>query len=75
MEISKQEEILNKLLSSMDEVQISNDTIVKTIRDCFAISRLENEIYSLAKIEPLNDIQKERMKEAYNELEEISKKY
>lgn len=73
MEISRQEEIIEYVQKRKLEGEGFNE--LEVIKDCFAIARLENEIYSISSSAAFNQIQRERMKEAYEELERISNKY
>lgn len=75
-EISRQEEIISIIQEKMNNGEkYSEHQLLQIIKDCFAMIRLENEIYSLSKTAPFNAVQRERMKEAYDELENISAKY
>ena len=47
----------------------------EAVRDCFAISRIQNEIIALSKVAPFNDNPRRELKKKYNELNEILSKY
>lgn len=75
MEISRQEEIIRSIRKKIISALACQYNVWEVLEDCFAITRLENEIYSISSSAAFNQIQRERMKEAYEELERISNKY
>ena len=79
MKTNYQERILNSIRSNTGlGMQYSNYEILSALEDCFAITRLQNEIAMLSKPAAFNnftnaDLQKKR--EKYEELSEILSKY
>lgn len=71
-----QEKILNGMLNTMsNDMQYSKYTIIETMKDCFAISRLEIEIGALSRTAPFNQEPREQMAKLQDELNEILLKY
>jgi len=75
MNKSYQEKILDSILERAGDKEISGTAVLMTMKDLFAIDKLETRIGSLAGPAHYNDRTREEMKECYKELKEILGKY
>lgn len=76
MKSNYQEKILSSMLETMsNDMQYSKYTILETMRDCFAISRIQSEIGALSQSAAFNEKPRIEMAKQYDELEKILSKY
>lgn len=76
MENNYQEKILSSIIDNYGlEVQYSNYEIMSRIRDCFAITRIQNEIAVLSRHAAFNNGPQQEREKKYEELDKILSKY
>ena len=74
MELDYQEKILSEFCEFSEWKYTDRERTI-AIRDCFAISRIQNEIKALSYSAGHNEKPRKEMAEKYNELEKILDKY